>query len=396
MLKSQKNSNITITYILAFASDLFFPIAVWLFFYSQYLDFKEIALMTAIGGLAGMILEVPTGAFADMYGRKLSLVLSYFLFAISMVAVAFSTSFIAFACLAVVAALVNALYSGSMEALVYDSLKETGNEDQFDHVISRLEAITWVGLFVGSVIGGFLYTLNFRLPFLAQAVLTIIAAVAALKLKEPKIDSVHYKLSDFATKNIQGFKELFHSIKTTRISLTFITIESGYAIAAAILGISQAQEYGIKPEMVGILFGIGYILSAAASYLYPQFRKIAGMKILLILSVTALLSSFLFAQYVGIVVGSLLIIMRIASSTTFRNTRSIIMNRMFTSQNRATAISTLTLLSSLPYTILAYFIGDYIDKTSPNQFAFTLGIILIFVLTIVQFLSLFEKKPVKV
>lgn len=33
----------------------------------------------------------------------------------------------------------------------------------------------------------------------------------------------------------------------------------------------------------------------------------------------------------------------------------------------------MTLLSELPFVFLSYFIGDAIDKTSPNEFALVLG-----------------------
>jgi hypothetical protein len=38
----------------------------------------------------------------------------------------------------------------------------------------------------------------------------------------------------------------------------------------------------------------------------------------------------------------------------------------------------------LPYVVFAYFIGDYIDKTSPNNFAFLLGIGMVLTLVIIE------------
>ncbi len=186
------------------------------------------------------------------------------------------------------------------------------------------------------------------------------------------------------SQNATGFKELFHNRQVAFTSLTFITIAAGYYIAAQILGISQAKEYGITPSSVGVMFGVGYLLSALISHYYPKLKSLWGSQTLLILSVVALLASFVLARYVGMLLGALLIVTRIASSTTFRNSRSITFNLIFSSQNRATALSTLNLLSNLPYVMLAYFIGDTIDKTSPNTFAFYLGLVLIGILFIIQ------------
>jgi len=384
MLVQQTHRNIKTVYFLAFVSEIFFPIAIWLFFYSQFLSFAQIALLSGITGLASIVLEVPTGAFADIFGRKTAICLSYILFSVSMVGVALSYSFSAFLFFGILAALSNALYSGSLEALVYDSLKENGEESIFERVISKIEALTWIGLFIGSVVGGFLYQIHHTLPYLSQAGITGIAAVAALWLKEPKIDSQKYSFKLMIAQNVNGFKELFHNSSVTFTSLTFITIAAGYYVASQILGISQAKEYGIEPSLVGILFGVGYILSALASVFFPRLKKLLGNQRLLFLSVGALLCSFLFARYATMSVGAFLIILRIASSTTFRNTRSVRFNALFSSQNRATALSTLNLLSNLPYVVLAYFIGDAIDKTSPNQFAFTLGVILVSVIGVLE------------
>ncbi len=392
MADQPTSGNIRTAYFLAFVSEIFFPIAIWLFFYSKFLSFTQIALLSAIGGLASIVLEVPTGAFADMFGRKTAIVISYIFFSISMFGVAVSQSFGAFVFFIFLAALSNALYSGSLEALVYDSLKDHNQEHLFEHVTSRLEAITWIGLFIGSVAGGFLYQINFRLPYVTQGILTAIAAVAALRLHEPRIDSEKYTWSQMVSQNVTGLRELFQNQNTTFTSLTFITIAAGYYVASQILGISQAKEYGIAPSVVGILFGVGYLLSAVASHFFPKFKKILGGRNVLIISVVALLASFILAKYVGVIMGAGLIILRIASSTTFRNSRSITFNKIFSSKNRATALSTLNLLSNLPYVLLAYFIGGAIDKSSPNNFAFNLGISLVIILVVIELGRRWEKR----
>jgi len=376
--------NIRTAYFLAFVSEIFFPIAVWLFFYSRFLNFAQIALLTAVTGLASIILEVPSGAFADVFGRKTAIIISYIFFSVGMFGIAVSQSFGAFVVFGLMGALANALYSGSLEALVYDSLKESNKEHLFEHVTSKLEALTWIGLFIGSVSGGFLYQMDFRLPYVVQGISMAVAAVAAMWLYEPALDTVKYSWRKMIGQNVTGFQELFQSKTIALTSLTFITIAAAYNIAAQILGISQAQEYGMQPAVVGILFGTGYLLSAIASHYFPKLKKIFGSQKLLVFSVLALIASFIFAKYVGVLLGASLIILRIASSTTFRNSRSITFNTIFSSRNRATALSTLTLLSNLPYVLLAYLIGDTIDKTSPNTFALYLGVSLIVILGVIE------------
>ncbi len=379
------NKNINIIYLLAFFNELFFPITAWLFFYLRYLDFPQIAILTGISGLASNLLEIPTGAFADIVGRKKAILLSYVFFSVAMFGIAFSTSFWAFLFFALVNSLCNSLFSGSLEALAYDSLKEKSKEQEFDKVVTKIEAFTWIGLFIGAISGGFMYQYWFRLPYIAQGVIAGIATVLSIGLYEPSVDSQKYNFKLFVIQNISGFKELFSNIKISQASIIFIILGSSYFIASSILGISQLNEYGMDASKVGLVFGFGYIIAASASFIYPSIRNSYSPKILLICVSLVLIGSFLLAANAGIVLGSLLIIGRIASSTTFRNTRSIVLNKWISSKNRATSLSTMVLLSQLPYAVFAYPIGKYIEMYSPNSFAFVLGVSIILLL-VLQFL----------
>ncbi len=384
MLIRQERTNIYVAYILSFLGNIYFPAAAWLFFYLRFMTYTEVALLAAIGGIASIIFEIPTGAFADIVGRRTALILSYFIYTAAMVTEAFANSFWMFALIAVLVSLVNALYSGSLEALVYDTLLEDGHEDRYDQVVSKMESLAWVGLLVGALFGGFMYASWFRMPFIAQGVVALIAALASFALIEPRIDTIKYDLSQMLTQNIQGFKEVFRDIHVAHHSLFFIIIESGFYLSSSLLGISQAIEYGLDARGISVLFSIGYLVSAVVSYQFPRIRAFLGTRQTLLLSTVLLLSSFIFAQYVGMIVGSMLIIARIASSTVASNMRSVVMNRFYTSKNRTTSISTMMLLSYLPFTFGAYFIGIYIEKHSPNTFAFVLGWIMIVLLVLHQ------------
>jgi hypothetical protein len=164
--------------------------------------------------------------------------------------------------------------------------------------------------------------------------------------------------------------------------VVFVILGAGYFVASELMGISQAREYGMDSRGAGILFGVGYIVSALISQFYPVLRKKLGGKNLLYIVAAILIGSFLVARWVGIAMGSILIVSRISSSTTFRNTRSSVINKLIGSKARATSISTLVLLSQLPMAIMAYFLGDYIDKHSPNMLAWLVGWVMIIALVL--------------
>lgn len=370
-------NNIRLAYILSFVSELYFPISIWLFYYLRYLDFSQVGILTAVKLLSSVLFEVPTGVFADKVGRKKAIIISFFLYGLVMFGFAGVSVFWMFIILDIFKALSSAFYSGSMEALVYDSLKEEGEEERYDKVVSNMESIAWVGLFVSSVLGGFLYYFWFRSPYIIQGSLYIMSGIIALQLVEPKIDTKKYSWKEVWNGNFAGISELFANVKIAQMTVVFVILGAGYFVASELMGISQAREYGIDSRGTGILFGVGYIVSAMFSQFYPRLRKLLGGRKLLYIVAGILIGSFLLARWVGIIVGSILIVSRISSSTTFRNTRSSVINKLIGSKSRATSISTLVLLSQLPMALMAYFLGDYIDNNSPNMLAWLVGWVMV-------------------
>lgn len=369
--------NLKIGYFLALANELYLPIAIWLLFYLKYLDFTQVAIIGALSTISSNLFEIPTGAISDLIGRKWTLFFSFLLSSLGLVIISSGNVFIVFAIGRVISGLGVSLFSGTHESLMYDTAKSLKKEHTYDSIVAKIETTTWIGLFIASIIGGIIYDYWNLGPFIISAVIYALAAILCLFIEEPKIDSEIFNFNNYVKQNLKGFQELFQNNRNAITSLLMITIASGYFYASKILGISQAEEYGLSGSGIGFLFGIGYIFAALASHFYPQLNKKFGNKRLLIIAVLALLSSFLFAPFVGKMIGSFLIILRISSSTTFGNAKSIIMNRLISSKNRATALSTLTLLSQIPFTLSFYFVGRYIDSNSPNNFALILGGILL-------------------
>lgn len=377
--------NVRLAIPLSFINMLFFPCVTWMFFFAQYLNYQQIASIMGIGAIVSLLAEIPTGVFADLVGRKWAVVLSNLLFTLAMVGTVFAHNYWMFLVVTVINALVNALYSGSMEALIYDSLKQEKKESEFDHWISRSEAMAWVALFVSTIMGGYLYTFNPTLPYWIQAGATTLGLIVSLGLHEPRLDSKKYRLGELISRNLVGVRELWGKAKLRKWAIIMIIIGLGYYVAADLLGLSQLREYGLGTNTAGWVFGIGFMISATAAHYYPRLRKRWGAERLVWGAGAMMIVSLLSAKWVGAGVGIGLIMLRISSSTTFRNSRSVIVNAEIESKNRATTLSTLNLLTMLPYGVTAGLIGAYIDRTSPNQFAWVMGVGIVGALSIISF-----------
>ncbi|MCC6711357.1 MAG: MFS transporter, partial [Candidatus Pacebacteria bacterium] len=315
----QFSRNIIISWLLVFQWELYFPIAIWMFYFLRFLDFKEVALIGAATTVAGSFLEIPTGAIADVIGRKKTLILSRIFGAISFLMIIVGQTFWVFLIARLIQGLSQALWSGALESLQYDTLKDEQKEDQFVQVVAKNETLSWLALFISAILGGWMFDLNPTLPYTITLVFTLVAIVLSFFLVEPKIDSEVFSFKKYLKQNLTGFKELFAERKNRSISFILITIAAGYVIAAKILGISQAREYGLNGKEVGFLFGAGYLVAALAAHYYPRLRSKLSAGKLAVLASLLLLVSFLGAKWVGVIGGMFLIFMRISSSTTFNN-----------------------------------------------------------------------------
>src|SRR5210317_1742003 len=84
-------------YLMSFLKNqtYFAPIfIVMLQFY--HLTFQQIFWVFTIGSITSLIIEIPTGIFADEYGKKKSIIISKFLIFISFIIFGFAQSFLIF------------------------------------------------------------------------------------------------------------------------------------------------------------------------------------------------------------------------------------------------------------------------------------------------------------
>lgn len=100
--------------------------------------------------------EIPSGVFADLYGRKTSFVISCALSAISCAVLLVSRSFLAAMAGLMLFGLSAAFSSGSMEALIVDEMLAEHGKDTLEKTVSRIAVYQCAGIAVGALLGGYL------------------------------------------------------------------------------------------------------------------------------------------------------------------------------------------------------------------------------------------------
>ena len=140
-MKTRLLRNIKLDYISIFITNLNMQGCIWVLYLTYCnMSLLQIGLLEGIYHLTSMICEIPSGAWADLMGRKKSMLISRGCITISCIIMLFLKNFWGFALSFVIQALGNAFTSGSEEALVYDSLKL-----QIQFLIRLQKLQSWLG-----------------------------------------------------------------------------------------------------------------------------------------------------------------------------------------------------------------------------------------------------------
>ena len=107
--------------VLAACGGFILPIYV-LYFRYFCITLFQVALLAAVFEASVLVFEIPTGLFADRYGRKLSVGIGFFLFAVSGLVFLLYRNFTGFLMAEVLFGLAEAFISGAGEALAVDSI----------------------------------------------------------------------------------------------------------------------------------------------------------------------------------------------------------------------------------------------------------------------------------
>jgi MFS family permease len=162
--KEQLEGNIRrfIIFRLFYTARFYYPIFTILFL-DYGLTLEQFAILNMVWAVSIVLAEVPSGALADIVGRKRLLTFAALLMVIEMALIVFapigasSLLFLMFLGNRICSGLSEAAASGADEALAYDSLKALGREDEWAKVLERTTFVVSIGFFTTMILGAFAY-----------------------------------------------------------------------------------------------------------------------------------------------------------------------------------------------------------------------------------------------
>jgi len=252
------------------------------FLISRGMNLFEVNLVNLVFFTTLFICEIPTGAIADVFGRKISFVCSCFLFSLGMFIYAISQSFLGFALAEMISAIGSTFASGAFQAWLVDRLKYYGYTESFNSIFVKEQQITsGVGI-LGALLGAFLADKNMILPWVAGGFVMLFGAIFAMIFMKEE----YFVREKFFFKNgIKSMRETVHvslhyglKNRVLRFIILLGTVQF-FAVQAANM---QWQPFFLQflpnKTSLGFLWA-GLTISVMAERLFPQnFLNILKVK----------------------------------------------------------------------------------------------------------------------
>lgn len=275
------------------------------FLISHGMSLFEVNLINSVFFFSLFVCEIPTGAFADIFGRKKSFVIACIGWAISELIYARSQSVAGFLTAEIIAAIAFTCMNGALKAWFVDSLIHRGYESPGTWVFGKVKTIAQYTSIPCAVIGSYIGSYSMNFPFYIGATISAFGAILAMvymkeeyferkvfswnmglqKMKDVIASSVHYAMKDRAVRFLlaMNFVQIF-SIQA--LNMYWQPFFGSHGVAK--------EHYGWIFGGMMIAVGVGYWIASKVHtgtnerMLIIQSQIFVGVLVLAVLCVSSL------------------------------------------------------------------------------------------------------------
>ena len=368
-------SNIGKLYALSLTNGgAYFALPIFVVFYQAHdLSLSQIFLIQAIFSIGLIVLEIPSGYVSDRFGRKPTVIISTLFWFLGYLVYALSGTFGGFVCAELLIAVGVSFLSGTEEALTYDTLLELKQEGRYRRIVGQQSFFRFAGESLSSILGGFMALVSLRMPFIATLPLLGAGILIALALEEPK----RHRIQE--TQHLKKMWDICAHTLFRHAPLRGITIIHALASSMTLLLFWLSQPFqlvvGVPLALFGVIHGAIVLSGALASKATHVLQRWMDDRLFLLGITVAVVGSYLGLGYVTTVGGlSFFFIGRIAWGFLTPLT-SDLLNRMTSSDVRATTLSIRAFLSRIIFALTAPFIGTLVDRADIPEAMLIVGLI---------------------
>lgn len=354
---------------------IFAPILVP-FFKSHNLSATEIFAIEATYNVVMALSEIPTGYFADVMGRKVSMALSAILRPLAILVYIFSSSFWGFVFAECCMGFAACMRSGADSALLYDTLTELKREKEHKKFEGTAHFFTNIGTSIAGILGSFLATLSMTLPFIGTMFVSLIHLPLIFSLQEPK-----RRISKVKSMR-DHYIEIVRAIRFTlrQKSVLYAGFYSMMIANVNAVGVWSYYLYygelGIGIAYYGLLAAIFWLFSGLGAKLCHNVNKRWGEKTALLLPLLGAPSLILIGQVKSVWVLPLIAFNAALWGMSAPLLRDVI-HRNTRSSRRATVLSVANMARRFGYMFFAFAVGYVTDASGIQNGLVALGVLML-------------------
>lgn len=382
--------NLRLLNLFAFLKMALFPMAIITLFWKDQigLSLAEILLLQAVFSLATVLMEYPSGYLSDRLGYRRSLLLASLLGISGWLTYTLAGSFFTVLLAEIQLGISYAFISGADSALLYETLRGAGREEEYLHHDGRMTAWAQGGEAAGAIGAGVLYAWAPLLPFVLQVGVWIAAWLVCRRLTEPPVHHADPVTSHWREAG-RIVRQALVAQPALRWSLLFGAVLGLASFFPVWLVQPYMQQHGVPLAWFGpvwaaanLTVSLGSVLSARASF-HLGLRGVSWLCLLLVAA------GYLGLAWTGAVWGFawyfLLTLMRGVQGPLVR----LQLQQRSARQERASILSLKSLLFRLGFIATAPLVGHLADRHGlPATFLLLLlGLALLLVPLAVLFLG---------
>ncbi|MBK1810211.1 MFS transporter [Clostridium sp. YIM B02505] len=382
--KNRLRKNIRKNYLFVLLNNFSFTNGIWMIYLaSKGLTLTELGLIEGVFHLTSFLMEIPTGAIADIWGRKVSRICGRMVSLVSSIIMLFSNTFLGFTMAFIISAVSYNLESGAGDALIYDSLKEIDEDKKYMKIFGFSELIMQVASTGGLIIGGYLSKYNYKYAYIAAIIVGLINFIHCFSFTEPKIEM---KTEHKSLKTIKEQVVKSYTIIVSNKVIGFLLIFSQAIFMFNTSIFFYFQNYllanGMTQDKIGIILALSSLGSAiVGANGYRIERKIGQVGIIAVVPILiaaciwgAALSKYYYIFFIAVSSMESLIYVVVGDY----------INKLIPSEKRATILSMGSMIFSAYMIIIFPLIGKIGDMYT-LQTSFEVVAFIATVMSIVSF-----------
>ena len=345
----------------------------WLNFCTDFVFFAPVAILYfahvtgsyalgmsifSLAYVSSAFFEVPTGMVSDLVGRKKTTILGAAGSVLCVTLYAIGGSYWMLAAGALLQGLSRAFYSGNNDALLHDTLRETGKENEYHTYLGKTSSMFQIALALAAAMGGLMAARSYALVMWASVIPQIGALVVATQLVEPSVETrSNTNIFAHIREALGQFKQNYRlRLLTWASAIRFGLGESGYFLRTAFIS-------SLWPLWaIGILSGLSNMVAALGFFyggkLIDKFKPLRVLNFEIISNRIVNLTALLFPTVVSpLLMNSTSLVF--GAGTVAMNS---LLQKEFTQTQRATMSSLNAFVGSIVFGIASVTLGVLADR----------------------------------